>query len=134
MIPACGFCQKELEIVNHTNSDRLDIYLCEGCLRPDFDTRYRIVTYKGFPEPLANTIRLNDYFIVINYAFSFIDKRSNYTKIYKKVIGEFNDSLDLEPITLGRDKPVCDLDLTLRLPLSNPSLALQKLQIYTTFS
>ena len=134
MIVECGFCHKAPDIVNHTNSDIFDIYLCEGCLLPNFDTRFRQVCYKGDTQVLAVTIRLDEYFIVLNYNFNFTTKRINYTQIYKKVIGELNDSLELQPITWGPDMPVFDLDFVVRLPLHDPALAKQKLQIYTTFS
>lgn len=134
MIIECGFCHKVPELINHTNREIFDIYLCEGCQRPDFDTRFRQVYRTGEKELLAITVRLDEYFLVLNYSFNFTSKRINYTSIYKKVIGEFNDSLDLEPITWGPDKPVFDLDFVLQLPLHDPALAKQKLQIYTTFS
>jgi len=134
MIIECGFCHKTPDIVNHTNSDMFDIYLCEGCL-PDFNTRFRQVCYKGETEVLAITIRLDEFFIVLNYKFNFTSKRTNYTQIYRKgVIGELNDSLDLQPITWGPDVPAFDLDFVLQLPLHDPALTKQKLQIYTTFS
>ena len=134
MIIECGFCHKTPDLINHTNREMFDIYLCEGCLKPDFDTRFRQVYRTGQSELLAITIRLDEYFLVLNYNFNFTSKRINYTSIYKKVIGEFNDSLDLQPITWGPDLPVFDLDFVLCLPLDNPALAKQKLQIYTTFS
>ncbi len=130
----CGFCHKVLDIINHTNSELFDVYLCEGCLKPNFDTRFRQVCYKGQQEVLANTIRIDEFFIVLNYSFNFITTRTNFTQIYRKVIGELNDSLDLVPITWTHDLPVFDLDFIVRLPLHDPALAKQKLQIYTTFS
>ncbi len=132
MITPCGFCNKIPEIINHTNSDFLDVYLCEGCLKPNFETRFRHVTYKGYTEILATTIRIDDFFVVLNYAFNFTNRRTNYTQIFKKVIGTIG--ADIEPITFGPDRPVCDLDWVIELPSHDPALLKQKLRIYTTFS
>lgn len=134
MITPCGFCHQVPDVRNHTNSDLLDLYICEGCVKPNFDTRFRHVTYKDEPYILATTIRIDEWFIILNYAFNYTNKRTNYTQIYKKVIGELDSSLDLAPITWGPDRPVCDLDFVMKLPLHNPALVKQKLQIYTTFS
>jgi hypothetical protein len=134
MIIECGFCHKVPNLISHANGDIFDIYLCEGCQRPDFNTRFRQLYWTGQKQLLAVTIRLDEFFLVLNYAFNFTSKRINYTTIYKKVIGEFNDSLDLEPITWGPDVPVFDLDFVVQLPLHDLALAKQKLQIYTTFS
>lgn len=130
----CGFCNKVMEIINHTNSDIFDIYLCEGCLKPEFDTRYRIVCYKNLPLVLANTIRIDEWFIVNNHMLDLTKGKINYTRVYQKVIGEFNDSLDLTPLTMGPDQSVFELDFVLDLPLHDPALVKRKLQIYTTFS
>ncbi len=134
MITTCGFCHKVPEIINHTNSDLLDVYLCEGCIKPNYDTRFRHVCYKGETEILATTVRIDEFFVVINYHFNFTTRRTNYTRIYKKIIGILNGQLDLEPITWGPDLPVCDLDFIVKLPWDNPALVKEKLQIYTTFS
>jgi len=112
----CGFCHKELEIVNHTNSDLFDVYLCEKCLEPEFGTRYREVSYKGQKEILATTIRIDEYYIVLNYNLNLSAQRTNFTQIHKGIVLIF------------------DLDFILRLPLHDPALAKRKLQIYTTFS
>lgn len=131
----CGFCNKSMDIISHTNSDLFDIYLCEGCIKPGFDTRFRQVCYKDEEYVLATTIRLDEFFIVLNYAFNYTNRRTNYTQVYRKnVIGELNDSLDLQPITWGPDLPAFDLDFIMILPLHNPAEAKRKLEIYTTFS
>lgn len=116
MIGDCGFCHKPLEIVNHTNSDLFDVYLCEGCLSPEFYTRFRRVCYKGKKEVLANTIRIDDFYVVLNYSFNFPGSRTNFTQIHKGI------------------KLIFELDFILRLPWHDPALIKQKLQIYTTFS
>ena len=131
----CGFCQQELEIINHTNPEVFDIMVCEGCMRPDFDTRFRQVFRKGTTELLATTIRIDEFFIILNHNFNYSTKRTNYTQIFKKgVIGELDGSLDLQPVTWGPDEPAFDLDFILKLPLHDPALTKRKLQIYTTFS
>jgi hypothetical protein len=116
MMHECGFCHKELEVVNHTNSDLFDVYLCENCMKPGFYTRFRKVCYKGYPEVLATTIRIDEFYVVLNYCFHLSSQRSNYTQIHKG-------------ITL-----VFDLDFILHLPLHDPALTKRKLEIYTTFS
>lgn len=134
IISPCPFCHQELEIINHTNSDLLDVYLCQGCRLPEFSTRFRCVTYKNEKYILATTITLDDFFIELNYAFNFTNRRTNYTKIYKGIIGELDSSLDLTPITWASGNPVCDFDFIMKLPLHDPASTLQKLRIYTTFS
>lgn len=133
MIYECGFCDRIMEKIEHQNKDLFDVYLCENCI-PGFSTRYRQLFYKGEAELLAATIRIDEYFVVLNHAFNYTSRRTNYTKIYKKVIGELNDSLDLEPLTWGPDLPVFELDFILRLPLHDIAACRQKLSIYTTFS
>lgn len=112
----CGFCHKNMEIVNHTNRELFDVYLCEECTDSEMFTRYRHVCYHGSNEVLATTIRIDEYYVVLNHCFHLSSQRSNYTQIH---IG----------ITM-----IFDLDFILRLPLHNPALAKRKLQIYTTFS
>ncbi len=133
MIQECGFCDQLMEKIEHTNKDMFDVFLCEGCQK-GFGTRYRQIFYAGETELLATTLRIDEYFVVLNYAFNFTTRRTNYTKIYKKVIGELNDSLDLEPITWGPDEPVFELDFIISLPLHEIAVCKQKLAIYTTFS
>lgn len=116
MIGECGFCHKPLEIINHTNSDLFDVYLCEGCLNPNFYTRYRRVCYKGSKEVLATTIKLDEFYVVLTYCFHLTPQKMNYTQIHKG-------------ITL-----IFELDFILQLPWHDPALAKRKLQIYTTFS
>jgi hypothetical protein len=133
MIQQCGFCNKQMEKIEHANKEMFDVFLCEGC-QPNYTTRYRQLFYKGEFEVLATTIRIDEYFVVLNHSFNFTSRRTNYTKIYKKIIGELNDSLDLEPLTWGPDLPVFDLDFILSLPLHDVAACRQKLSIYTTFS
>lgn len=135
MIKECGFCSKPMEKLDHVNKDMFDIYLCQKC-QPDIITRFRQVFYTGREELLATTIRIDEYFIILNYAFNFTSRRTNYTKIYKgkAVIGELNDDLELEPLMWTPNLPVFDLDFILRLPLKDPAACKQKLSIYTTFS
>jgi hypothetical protein len=134
MIEPCGFCGKIPDQIDHANQDLFDIYLCVGCIKPDFDTRFRMVCYKGYPNILAITFRIDEYYVVVNYAFNYTTRRTRYTTIYKKVLGNIDSSLDLEPITWDPDLPVCDLDMALELPLHNPTLLKEKLKTYTIFS
>ena len=101
---------------------------------PDFNTLFRQIAYPGQLEVLATTIRIDEYFIVINYSFNYTTRRSNYTTIYKKFIGLMESSFDIDPITYDADRPVHDFDTTLDLPLHDPVLLKKKLQLYTLFS
>lgn len=134
MIKPCGFCGQIPEQIDHANRDLFDIYLCVGCIKPDYDTRYRQVTYKGYPDALAITFRIDEFYVVMNYFFNYTTRRNNYTTIYKKPLGNIDSSIDLEPIIWDPDLPVCDLDMVLEFPFHDPALLKQKLQIYTVFS
>ena len=123
-----------MEMIEHHNSNLFDIFLCAGCQLPKYDTRFRQVYYPGQSELLATNIRIDEFFVVINYAFNYITKRTGYTLIFKKVIGFIDNSLDIEPLTYDTDRPVHDFDMILELPVHNPALLKTKLNIYTLFS
>ena len=112
----CGFCDKIMDMVDHTNNELFDIYLCERCTGTGFYTQYRQVCYKGNQEVLATTIRIDEYYVVINHCFNLVSSRNNYTRIH-----------------IGITK-IFELDFVLQLPLHDLALAKRKLQIYTTFS
>lgn len=135
MIHECGFCDQLMEKIEHTNKDMFDVFLCEGCQK-GYTTRFRQLLYKGEYEILAETIRIDEYFIVLNYSFNYTTRRTNFTKIYrsKEMIGEMNGDLELEPMMWTPNLPVFDLDFILRLPLHDVAACKQKLSIYTTFS
>ena len=105
-----------MDMVSHTNSELFDIYLCEKCTNTDFYTRYRRVCYKGNSEVLATTIRIDEYYIVINHCFNLVSQKNNYTQIHMGITRVF------------------ELDFVLNLPLHDLALSKRKLQIYTTFS
>lgn len=133
MIQECGFCDQLMEKTEHVNSKMFDVFLCAGC-QPGFDTRYRQVFYYGEYELLATTIRVDEYYIVLNYSFNYTTRRTNYTTIYKKVLGTLDANMDLEPITWGPDLPFADLDFIVDLPLHDIPALKEKLSIYATFS
>jgi hypothetical protein len=134
MNKVCGFCNKPMEKTDHTNKDMLDVYLCAGCIKPDFDTRFRQVFYPNENELLATQFRLDEFHVVMNYAFNYTNRRTRYTTIYKKAIGFMYSSLDLEPLTWDTDHPVHDFDTVLQFPFHDPALLKRKLQLYTLFS
>lgn len=133
-VNTCQFCNKNINKTDHHNPELFDVYSCRGCLLPDFNTLFRQIAYPGQLEVLATTIRIDEYFIVINYSFNYTTRRSNYTTIYKKFIGLMESSFDIDPITYDADRPVHDFDTTLDLPLHDPVLLKKKLQLYTLFS
>lgn len=136
MTDKCKFCNKELEQVDHTNREIFDIFMCNGCLKPNYDTVYRRVHYKGQPKILATTIRIDEFYVILNHELNYVSKRAQYTQIYKykKVLGIMNTDPDPQPITWAAERPVCDLDIVLDLPLNNPMALKEKLKIYTLFS
>jgi hypothetical protein len=52
--------------------------------------------------------------------------------IFKNVIGIFENSPDMEPMSLS--KPVCEIDSLLELPFYDLELLKKKLDTYTLFS
>lgn len=112
----CGFCNKDMEIINHTNREMFDVYVCEECTDSDIYTRYRHVCYTGSHTVLATTIRIDDFYVVLNHCFHISSQRDNYTQIH-----------------IGIDQ-IIDLNFIIELPLDDPEQAKRKLQIYTTFS
>ncbi len=117
----CGFCKQEMDQTQHTNSDMFDVYLCVGCIKPEFDTRYRLLFAKGGEDCLASTVRIDEYFIILNHNFYPQSLDHHYTTVHKSV-------------DLKSDRLVFTLNFILDLPLHDPALCKQKLQIYTTFS
>lgn len=134
MNKVCGFCNKPMALSEHANKDMLDVYLCAGCIKPAFDTRFRQVYYPGENELLATQFRLDEFHVVINYAFNFTNRRVRYTTIYKKAIGFVESSTDLAPLTWDTDHPVHDFDMIVRFPFHDPVLLKNKLELYTLFS
>lgn len=131
----CKFCNKDMNKIDHHNPELFDVYLCEDCLAPSYATRYRELYRAGEEELLAVTVRLDEFYVVINHAFNYTTKRTNFTVVYKNAIGAITRSLDLEPITCwDSDLPVCDLDQVLSLPFDDPAALKHKLQVYALFS
>lgn len=116
----CSFCNQPMKKIDHVNKDMLDIFLCEDCLKPNFTTRFRQVFYSGDDDLLAIQFELDEFHVILNYHFDFNSSRTNYTKIYKNIVGSHS--------------PACDLDTIPRLPFHDPYLLKQKLRLYTLFS
>jgi hypothetical protein len=130
----CRFCNKVMRTIDHNNQDLFDVYLCEDCLLPDYSTRYRELWRAGEGELLAVTIKLDEYYVVINHAFNFVTKRTNFSLIYKNPIVIIPNSLHLEPITWNSELPACDVDYILDLPFHDPTVLKRKLGVYVLFS
>jgi hypothetical protein len=130
----CKFCNKDMNKIDHHNPELFDVYLCEDCLAPDYTTRYREIYHAGEENLLAVTVRVDEYYVVMNHAFNYTTKRTNFTIVYKNPIGEITGSLDLEPLIWDSDIPVCDFDQILNLPFHDPVALKQKLQVYILFS
>ena len=120
--------------IDHHNPELFDVYLCEDCLVPDYSTLYREIYHTGEKELLAATVRLDEYYVVLNHAFNYTTKRTNFTVVYKNSIGAITNGLDLEPLTWQHDLPACDFDQILSLPFHDPEALKHKLQVYILFS
>lgn len=110
-----------------------DIYVCVNCLLPSYKSRYREIYRINENDLLASTLRLDQYYVVLNYAFDYQTRRSNYTTIYLNPVGIDDAHLGLKPI-LDQDAPVCDLDIVIKLPYHDPVALKQKLQTCVVFS
>ena len=130
----CVFCHKEMAIIDHANKDLLDIYSCGDCKQPEHTTQYRHVCYKDEEPILATTIHVDEFYIILNYAFSFISRRTNYTTIYRKVIGAIDTNWDLEPVVEAANVKAFDMDIIVQLPYDDIEALKKKLQIYILFS
>lgn len=128
----CKLCSNTAPITEHSNDKIFDIYVCAGCQVPNFKTRYREI-YSQNDKLLGASLRLDDYYIVLNYNLTYMYKEANYTSIYKKIIGELESSPDLEPLTWDADLPVIEFDFILDLP-NDVRLIKNKIQTYILFS
>lgn len=132
----CKLCNGIAPKIEHANANIFDIYACTGCQAPTYQTRYRMIFHKNDPvDPLAITIRLDDYYIILNYGwnFGYPERKTKRSIVYKRIIGELYESSDLDPITWDSDSPVLDFNFIIELPQGAGPLK-QKLQIYTLFS
>lgn len=106
----------------HHNSDLFDVFVCHDCLLPDYKSRYRELYRVGRSDILAANVRLDEFYVVLNYQFNYTNKRTNYTTIYKAVPKR------------SVDTPVCDVDLVINLPYHDPAALKRKLRLYALFS
>lgn len=128
----CQFCYKYLHLEpEHAGKIVFDLYLCRGCQLPTYDTLYRQLYFKEKPELLADTIRV-DNFYVIRHHVCIQKNDSPRSIIYKNIIGTLDGSPNVEPISFN--SPVCQIDHVIDLPLYDIELLKHKLKIYTTFS
>lgn len=130
----CRFCNKDMNKIDHHNPDLFDVYLCVGCLQPEYHTRYRELYRRGEDDLLATTIRIDEYYVILNHHFNYTTRRTNYSEVYKNDIGEIVQSVDLQPITWTSDLPAVDVDTILKLPFGDPASLKRKLQLYILFS
>jgi hypothetical protein len=131
---ACKFCKKPVEyLAEHAGKDQLNVYLCRGCQEPNHHTLYRQLYKKLQPGILlAESIQMDDYYLVRYHRPTSKDSKYNYSIIFKSIIGTLDSSPDMEPISLN--KPVCEIDHILELPWHDIEAAKHKLDLYTTFS
>ena len=125
----CGFCRGALK---YKSANYFDLFLCRDCQEPKYTTLHRQVCYAGQTQLLADSLRINDFYVIRYFHPARPNERSNYTVIYKDILGAIDHSPDMEPITLT--KPVCDIDHLVELPMDNIELLIQKLSLWTTFS
>ncbi len=127
----CSFCHQPLVWASHTNSDLLTLRECRNCQFPKYNTLHRRL-YDASNNMLADSFRIDEYYINLFYRRSLISSKCNYTMIFKNVIGIFENSPDMEPMSLS--KPVCEIDSLLELPFYDLELLKKKLDTYTLFS
>lgn len=118
----CCFCSKEMQKVGHHNTDLFDVYVCQDCLFPDYRSQYRELYRIGQNDILAANVRIDEFYVVLNYQFNYTNKRTNYTTIYRGAPKQLVDT------------PVCDVDLIINLPYHDPAALKRKLRLYTLFS
>jgi hypothetical protein len=123
-----------MEKIGHRNTDLFDIYLCQNCLSPNYTTRYREIYRAGESDLLATTIRVDEFYVILNHHFNYTTRRTNYSEVYKNDIGEVVASVDLKPLTWTSDLPVIDVNVVLKLPFHDPAAIKQKLRFYILFS
>jgi hypothetical protein len=130
---ACGFCRKPLEFQErHSGDTHFDLYICRDCQAPKHQTLYRQLYNKQGFVLLCDYVRIDEWFITRYYRPTSKGSKSNYSIIFKEAIGIIDGSVDMEPISLN--KPVCEVDCILDLPLNDIELLKHKLSIWTTFS
>lgn len=133
----CIFCHDPVQYRPTEGHDIFCVYLCRDCV-PGHKTLYRQLYHsshnKREPEEgiLADSIRVDEYYVVRYYLPVNRRDRSNYSVIFKDAIGYLDSSPDADPISLN--KPVCDIDSIIELPWKNIELVKKKLDIWTTFS
>lgn len=134
MINPCVFCNKVPPKIEHANNKYLDVYVCTSCLGPEYNTKFREIANVGESVILADSIRIDDFYIIRNFEYNPTYMKANYTRIYRDIIGCLDTSNDMEPLSFRRDPLICQLDIIIELPWYDLELCKQKLQIYTTFS
>lgn len=129
----CGFCNKPLEFqAKHSGDTVFDLYTCKGCQSPNHDTMCRQLFYKDDKVLLSDFTRIDEFCITRYYQPTNNGAKYNYSIIFKEVLGVLESSPDMEPMTLN--KPVCEIDHIIELPLHDIELLKHKLHIWTTFS
>ena len=133
----CGFCDKELSLLNQ--NDRLfDIFICDACQKPDFNTMYRQTYRSSDGVLLSESLFIDEFYVTWQHHYLYTKYHGaeccGITSIYKAPIGIIYSHPDPEPITWDWTNPVFCLNGIVELPLKDPRLLKNKLQIYTMFS
>lgn len=130
---ACRFCNKPvLRIEDHSGKGIFDLYICKDCLKPIYNSTYRQLHIINKVDLLVDSIQLDEYYIIRYHKSLSHVSRSNYTIIYRDILGAIENSTDLEPIVTR--KAVCEIDHILELDFTDIAALKQKLSVYTLFS
>ncbi len=121
----CKFCNSTLHNTAPAGSlkELYLVYICNGC--QPHEVIYRELYNQQTLTLLAKVIRIDDYYIMINY-------QKNKTSFNKDTIINLGD--DLNPKLRTYHKQVYELSDIWEIPLTNIETVKQKLQLYTTFS
>ncbi|CAM6006095.1 unnamed protein product [Sphagnum balticum] len=112
--------------------DIFDVYRCSGCLK-GYGSMYRQLYYKDGIILLAEAIRLGDYYVVKYHQPTSAGAKFHHTIISKDILGIIDpDNHDFEPLSFNR--PVCEVERLVDLPLHDPEATLHKLSLITIFS
>lgn len=135
LLMQCIFCDEPLQYVHSEGRDMFSVYKCEDC-NNQHHTLYRQLynspSYKKSPTEgvLADSIRIDEFYITRYYLPTSRGDRSNYSIIFREALGFLPDA----PEPLSLNKPVCEIESIIELPWKDIALVKKKLDIWTTFS
>lgn len=125
----CPFCGKApLLSDSKAHAEYFFLYTCQGCKRPEHDTKFRVLHDKKTFELLSISIRIDDYHIIYRFADPHTRATSHNTTVFKNLVASIlNEERRSSPV-------VFEVDYILELPLNDIEATKNKLDIYSTFS